>query len=100
MEKLVRIENALTEKGNLKRDAHGQIRDQAVGALLDGFEKTAKGQYVRAIATVDGNGVEKTAYVTIELGVSVSDTLFDAPKAKATADDAEVEATDVPNLFA
>lgn len=99
MEKLVRIENALTEKGNLKNQVRADIKDQAVEAILDGFELTDKGQYVKAIATVDGNGIEKTAYVAINLSISVSETLFDAPKAKEASEDAEVEATDIPVLF-
>lgn len=78
---LVKIEGGLTERGNLKRDVASQIREQANANILKGFEKTPKGEFVMAVAEVDG----KTVYIRANLSVSIDEKIFDEPAPKAAA---------------
>lgn len=92
MEKTLTVINGgLTEKGNLKQAVARQIREQGHAQFLGDFERTPKGDYVLAVAEVDG----KTVYLKANMSVSIADNLFDTPKSSK----AEVEAVDVPSIF-
>lgn len=90
---LVQINGGLTERGNLKRDVASQIREQAIENFLNGFEKTPKGEYVLAVAEVDG----KTVYIRANLSVSIDEKIFDEPTPKATAP--AKESVKIDNIF-
>lgn len=88
---LATITGGLTEKGNLKQAVARDFREQGVKNVLGNFEKTPKGEYVLAIADVDG----KTVYLKASISVSIADNLFDAPKSSK----AEVDAPEIPSIF-
>lgn len=89
---LAQINGGLTERGNLKQAVAKQIREQGTNKFLGEFERTPKGEYVLAVADVDG----KTAYLKATLAVSIADNIFDEPKTSKSK--AEVEAPEV-NIF-
>lgn len=79
------IEDALAPKGGIKPAVRAQMKEQAIAKFeADGFELTPKGKMVKAIADLDGS----IAYLSIDIAVTNSDTLFDAPAAKAPKEDA------------
>lgn len=86
------INGGLTEKGNLKANVRDAIKDQGVEKYLADFEKTAKGEYVLAVAEVDG----KTLYLRVNITASIADNLFDEAK---TSKKAEVEKVEIGNIF-
>lgn len=84
MEKrLGKVENGLTEKGNLKAKVREGMKDLVEAKYFEDFEVTPKGELVLPIAEVDG----VTAYARVNLSISVADNLFDEPKGKAKAED-------------
>lgn len=88
------IEGGLAPKGGIKPAVRAEIKAQAVARFeADGYELTEKGKLVKAVANIDGS----TAYVSIDLSVTNSDTLFDAPAAKAPKEVAEP--VEIPELI-
>ena len=95
MENLVQLTGVLTEKGNLKQAVAKDLKDQALANLLEGFEKTPKGDYVKAVAMAD----HKTVYVRANLSISVADNIFDEPKPREKGEKKEAEQIEVPSIF-
>ena len=87
MENLKQITGGLTEKGNLKANVRDAVKDQGIARYLADFEKTPKGEYVLAVAEVDG----KTLYLRVNMTASIAENLFDAPKTSKREVEAEVE---------
>ena len=92
MENLYKINGGLTEKGNLQRAVQDQIREAGAVKFLDGFERTPKGEYVLAVADVDGT----VAYLKVNMAVSIATNLFDEPKSTAKA---KADPVDIGNIF-
>ena len=88
---LVVMTNGLTEKGNLKQAVARGFREQGIANVLGDFEQTPRGDYVLAIAEVDG----KIVYLKANLSVSIADNLFDEPESSK----AKVDAPEIPSIF-
>lgn len=92
MEKLPKVVNGLSDAGNLRPESRNKLREVAEIKHLSDFIKTPKGEYVMALADVDG----KVAYLRLNASITIADNLFDEPKAKAKAAPAnEVDFSDL-----
>lgn len=85
---MLKLENGLTEAGNLRPAYRDAIRDKFVEAFLGDYTVTPKGSFVMEVADVDG----KAVYAKIDLSITdKADALFAEPKGKeAVANDTEI----------
>ena len=88
------INGGLTDRGNLKAQVREDVKEKGVAKYLADFEKTAKGEYVLAVADVDG----KTLYLRVNMTATIADNLFDAPKTSKKVKTA-VETVEIGDIF-
>lgn len=82
--KMTRIENILTGNGNLKSDAHKQLKGQFHNFLVNEVEldATPNGDFAKQIAVaVTEDGTEVPVYVRVEFVVTTTDPFVEKPAA-------------------
>lgn len=93
------ITGGMAPKGGMKAAASKALREAESARLIaDGFTLTEKGRYVKPVAELAGHDghADSTAYLVVDISISNAASLFEAPKAKAVAEDAV--SLDIPDL--
>lgn len=89
------ITDGLAPKGGIKPAIAKGMRKQGFDWLEDqGYTRTPKGRFAKAVANVDGS----TAYFVIDLVVSNDPGLFDMPAEPKVKAKESTEVLDIPDL--
>ena len=97
---MVKINNILTNNGNLKSDAHKQLKAQFRDFLVDEVELTStpNGDFAKQIAVaVTEDGTEVPVYVRVEFVVTTTDPFIEKPVAPKK--DKQVDKVIIPRVI-